>query len=52
VTRVELVEELPEGVEVRHGGRGYRVLPLADVAITDPLAARLLRRYRHHAGFR
>lgn len=52
VIRVELVDELPEGVEVRHDGRCYRVLPLTRVEITDPFAARVLRKYRDHAGFR
>ena len=52
VIRVELVDELPESVEVRHGLRGYRVLSLTEVEIADPFAARLLHRYRNHAGFR
>lgn len=52
VIRVDLVDELPDSVEVRHRGRGYQVLPLAEVEIGDPFAARLLRRYRDHAGFR
>jgi transcriptional regulator with XRE-family HTH domain len=50
VIRVELVDELPDSVEVRHDGRGYRVLPLTEVEITDPTAARLLRRYRGWAA--
>jgi transcriptional regulator with XRE-family HTH domain len=52
VIRVELADELPESLEVRHGRHVYRVLPLTEVEIADSFAARLLRRYRDHAGFR
>jgi len=41
-----MCDELPEPVEVRHGGRSYWVEPLARVEVTDPRAADLLRRHR------
>ncbi|RZU78160.1 hypothetical protein EV384_6912 [Micromonospora kangleipakensis] len=44
--RAQLCDELPESVEVRHGDRGYRVVPLLQVELTDPRAADLLRRHR------
>ncbi|MEV0153633.1 helix-turn-helix transcriptional regulator [Micromonospora sp. NPDC050686] len=44
--RAQMCAELPEGIEVRHGGRGYRVVPLVQVELTDPRAADLLRRHR------
>lgn len=44
--RARMCDELPETIEVRHGVRTYRVVPLADLEITDPRAADLLRRYR------
>ncbi|HEY0698952.1 MAG TPA: helix-turn-helix transcriptional regulator [Micromonospora sp.] len=44
--RATMCDELPESIEVRHGDRGYRVVPLAEVEIADPRAAALLRRYR------
>jgi len=44
--RVALADSLPESIEVHHDGRGYRVVPLPDVEVHDPDAARLLRRVR------
>ncbi|PWU53581.1 XRE family transcriptional regulator [Micromonospora sp. S4605] len=47
--RAVMCDELPETVEVRHGDRGYRVVPLVAVELTDPGAAGLLHRYRTRA---
>lgn len=47
--RAVMCDELPETVEVRHGDRGYRVVPLVALELTDPGAAGLLRRYRSRA---
>jgi transcriptional regulator with XRE-family HTH domain len=44
--RASMVDELPESIEIRHGERTYRVIPLALVEVTDPDAASLLRRHR------
>ncbi|WP_406040823.1 helix-turn-helix domain-containing protein [Micromonospora sp. NBC_00898] len=44
--RARLCDELPESIEVRHGDRSYRVVPLLQVELTDPRAADLLRRHR------
>ncbi|MFJ8580208.1 helix-turn-helix transcriptional regulator [Micromonospora sp. NPDC093277] len=44
--RARMCDELPEPVEVRHGGRTYPVEPLVRVEVTDPRAADLLRRHR------
>lgn len=44
--RAQMCDELPESIEVRHGDRGYRVVPLLQVELTDPRAADLLRRHR------
>lgn len=44
--RAQLCDELPESIEVRHGGRSYPVVPLLQVELTDPRAADLLRRHR------
>ncbi|MEV1288461.1 helix-turn-helix transcriptional regulator [Micromonospora sp. NPDC049679] len=44
--RARMLDELPEAIEIRHGERRYRVVPLAEVEITDARAAGLLRRYR------
>ncbi|MEU4716216.1 helix-turn-helix transcriptional regulator [Micromonospora purpureochromogenes] len=44
--RAQMCEELPEAIEVRHGHRSYRVVPLVAVELTDPRAAELLRRHR------
>lgn len=44
--RAMMCDELPEVIEVRHNGRPYRVVPLAQVEVMDPHAANLLRRYR------
>lgn len=44
--RARFCDELPASIEVHHGGRSYRVVPLADVHIDDPRVARLLDRYR------
>ncbi|GAB3963534.1 helix-turn-helix transcriptional regulator [Plantactinospora veratri] len=51
VLRVSMGDELPEAMEVRHGGRSYRVVPLALVEATEPATADLLRRWRaRHAS--
>lgn len=55
VIRVDLCDELPASLEVRHDDRTYRVAPLAGLEIDDPDTARLLRRYReqqHEPGSR
>ncbi|MEH1012209.1 helix-turn-helix transcriptional regulator [Micromonospora sp. CPCC 206060] len=44
--RATMCDTLPEAIEVRHGERSYRVVPLAQVEITDPGTAALLHRYR------
>ncbi|MCX5067592.1 helix-turn-helix transcriptional regulator [Micromonospora lupini] len=44
--RATMCDELPETIEVRHGGRDYRVVPLVELELTEPRAADLLRRYR------
>jgi transcriptional regulator with XRE-family HTH domain len=44
--RATMCGELPEAIEVRHGERSYRVVPLLAVELTDPRAADLLRRHR------
>ncbi|MFI7573356.1 helix-turn-helix domain-containing protein [Micromonospora sp. NPDC049497] len=44
--RARMCDELPESIEVRHGERSYRVVPLVEVELTDPHAAELLRRHR------
>ncbi|MEU4399382.1 helix-turn-helix domain-containing protein [Micromonospora orduensis] len=44
--RAVMCDELPESIEVRHAGRGYRVVPLVELELTEPRAAELLRRYR------
>ena len=41
-----MCDELPETIEVRHGGRSYQVVPLVELELTEPRAAELLRRYR------
>ncbi|MCO1598328.1 hypothetical protein M8C17_24580 [Micromonospora sp. RHAY321] len=41
-----MCDDLPETIEVRHAGRGYRVVPLAELELTEPRAGDLLRRYR------
>jgi transcriptional regulator with XRE-family HTH domain len=46
VIRIDLVDDLPSCLEVRHGDRTYRVVPLPDIEIQDTDAARLLRRFR------
>jgi transcriptional regulator with XRE-family HTH domain len=43
---VRLVDVLPATIEVRHGERSFRVVPLADVEIADADTARLLQRRR------
>jgi transcriptional regulator with XRE-family HTH domain len=43
---VRLVDALPATIEVRHGERSFRVVPLPDVEVTDTNAARLLRQHR------
>ncbi|WP_088998413.1 helix-turn-helix domain-containing protein [Micromonospora echinofusca] len=48
--RATMCDELPEAVEVRHGGRGYPVVPLVELELADPGAAELLRRYRDGGG--
>ena len=44
--RAVFPDELPESIEVRHDGQGYRVVPLALVELAEPAAADLLRRFR------
>ncbi|MGK5742797.1 helix-turn-helix domain-containing protein [Micromonospora sp. URMC 103] len=44
--RAAMCDELPDAIEVRHGERGYRVVPLVEVEVADPRAAALLRRHR------
>ncbi|MEU4474828.1 helix-turn-helix transcriptional regulator [Micromonospora sp. NPDC023888] len=44
--RATMCDELPETIEVRHGGRSYQVVPLVELELTDPRAGELLRRYR------
>ncbi|MGW3605179.1 helix-turn-helix domain-containing protein [Micromonospora sp. NPDC005161] len=44
--RATMCDELPETIEVRHGGRSYRVVPLVELELTEPRAGDLLRRYR------
>ncbi|MEV7331763.1 helix-turn-helix transcriptional regulator [Micromonospora sp. NPDC093244] len=44
--RAVMCDELPETIQVRHGGRDYRVVPLAELELTEPRAAELLRRQR------
>ncbi|MEV0811001.1 helix-turn-helix transcriptional regulator [Micromonospora sp. NPDC050200] len=44
--RATMCDELPEAIEVRHGDRSYRVVPLVAVELTDPRAAELLHRHR------
>ncbi|HEX7745189.1 MAG TPA: helix-turn-helix transcriptional regulator [Micromonosporaceae bacterium] len=41
-----MCDELPESIEVRHTNRLFRVVPLAQLELSDPAAAGLLRRYR------
>ncbi|MEU5908297.1 helix-turn-helix transcriptional regulator [Micromonospora sp. NPDC047467] len=44
--KATMCDELPETIEVRHDGRGYQVVPLVELELTEPRAAELLRRYR------
>ncbi|MEV4813500.1 helix-turn-helix domain-containing protein [Micromonospora avicenniae] len=44
--RAVMCDELPATVEVCHGGRSYRVVPLVELEVTNPRTAVLLRRYR------
>ncbi|MFI6783568.1 helix-turn-helix domain-containing protein [Micromonospora sp. NPDC050276] len=44
--RATMCDELPETIEVRHGGRSYPVVPLVELELSEPRAAELLRRYR------
>ncbi|MDG4804717.1 helix-turn-helix transcriptional regulator [Micromonospora sp. WMMD980] len=44
--RARMVDELPEPIEVRHGGRTYPVEPLVQVEVADRRTAELLRRHR------
>ncbi|MBF9128178.1 helix-turn-helix transcriptional regulator [Plantactinospora sp. S1510] len=46
VLRASMCDELPEAIEVRLGDRGYPVLPLALVEVTEPATADLLHRWR------
>ncbi|BCJ60238.1 hypothetical protein [Micromonospora endophytica] len=48
--RASMCDELPESIEVRHGARSYRVVPLVQVELTEPRAAALLRRYRSRSA--
>ncbi|MBQ0990798.1 helix-turn-helix transcriptional regulator [Micromonospora sp. H61] len=45
--RATMCDELPETIEVRHGGRSYQVVPLVELELSEPRAAELLRRYRN-----
>ncbi|RAO11173.1 hypothetical protein MED15_05391 [Micromonospora noduli] len=45
--RATMCDELPETIEVRHGGRTYQVVPLVELELSEPHAAELLRRYRN-----
>ncbi|MDG4806199.1 helix-turn-helix transcriptional regulator [Micromonospora sp. WMMD1120] len=44
--RAVMCDELPETIEVRHGDRTYRVVPLVELELIEPHAGELLRRYR------
>ncbi|MET8361426.1 hypothetical protein [Micromonospora sp. NPDC005171] len=44
--RATMCDELPETIEVCHGGRSYQVVPLIELELSEPRAAELLRRYR------
>ncbi|MEU8160207.1 helix-turn-helix domain-containing protein [Micromonospora parva] len=44
--RATMCDELPETIEVHHGGRSYQVVPLVELELSEPRAAELLRRYR------
>ncbi|SCF18037.1 helix-turn-helix domain-containing protein [Micromonospora saelicesensis] len=44
--RATMCDELPETIEVRHGGRSYQVVPLVELELSEPRAAELLRHYR------
>jgi transcriptional regulator with XRE-family HTH domain len=46
VLRASMCDELPEAIEVRHGDRGYPVVPLALAEVTEPATADLVRRWR------
>ncbi|WP_420117453.1 helix-turn-helix domain-containing protein [Micromonospora sp.] len=48
--RAQLCDEFPEAIEVRHGDRSYRVVPLVMVELTDPQAAALLHRHRQRSA--
>ncbi|OWV03755.1 transcriptional regulator [Micromonospora wenchangensis] len=48
--RAQMCDEFPAAIEVRHGERSYRVVPLVAVELTDPRAAALLRRHRQRAA--
>lgn len=45
--RATMCDDLPETIEVRHGGRTYQVVPLVELELSEPRAAELLRRYRN-----
>ncbi|MEW1586101.1 helix-turn-helix transcriptional regulator [Micromonospora vinacea] len=44
--RATMCDELPETIEVCHGGRSYQRVPLIELELSEPRAAELLRRYR------
>ncbi|MEV4725947.1 helix-turn-helix domain-containing protein [Micromonospora humida] len=48
--RAQLCDEFPEAIEVRHGDRRYRVVPLVMVELTDPQTAALLHRHRQRSA--
>ncbi|MEO3927447.1 hypothetical protein ABGB07_26775 [Micromonosporaceae bacterium B7E4] len=52
VLRASMGDELPEAIEVRHGDRSCRVVPLALVEVTEPATADLMRRWpgRHESA--
>lgn len=44
----DMCDELPECIEVRHGERAFRVVPLAQVQVSDEQVAAVLNRHRRH----
>jgi transcriptional regulator with XRE-family HTH domain len=42
----DMCDELPEWIEVRHGDRHFRVVPLSQVQVSDPTVATVLNRHR------
>ncbi|WP_422734699.1 helix-turn-helix domain-containing protein [Micromonospora sp. WMMD558] len=48
--RAQMCDELPEAIEVKHRDRGYRVVPVGVLELTDPRTASLLQRWRSRAA--